>query len=419
MPADAYRRNFAVLTFDGLLFFLGMIFISYEAVLPVFLARLGAPRIAIAVVPVAIVLGVNIPSLFSAPLVEQLERKRPFVLRYALWQRIPWAVTAAAIPILAIGNPGVLIALILVCVIVATVAAGLLIPAFFDIVAGTIPVDRRGTLFALRSVLSYLFGIGGGFLVRLILERVAFPVNYALLYAIATVILTAGMIVFAQIRESPSRAPAPDSLSNASRISRVTGLLRTDAHFRAYIVARVFMVLSFAGTSFFPIYLVERFGLPDSESGVFAIITAATFVIVNPVFGRIGNRVGYKPVMVVSYGALGVAAVLGFVGVETPWAYALVACTAVGQSVNLLAWNMTVEFAPPGQVPTYIGVSGFLIGIVAPLAILTGVVVDVFGFNGLFVMTGFTAAAGGIIMGFGVREPRVRQRRLNQPDVPI
>lgn len=420
MSASDYRHNFWILTADGLLFFLGMIFISFESVLPVFLARLGAPRVAIAVVPVAIALGINLPSLFAAPRVERLDRKLPFILRTAVWQRVPWAIVALATPLLATSHAGWLVTGVLLATIVATIAGGLVIPAFFDIVAATVPVERRGTLFALRSVLSYLFGIGGGLVVRLILERVAFPANYSLLYGIATAVLMLGLLVMSFVREPRRRHPVPQIATGPrASVERIRRVLGGNRNFRVYIVARGLLVLAFATTSFFPVYLVEEFGLPDSVSGLFAVITAATFVVVNPIFGRLGNRVGYKPVFVVSYVSLGLAAAVGLFAVTAPWAYVLIAFTATSQSVNLLAWNMTVEFAPEGQVPSYIGVSGFFIGLVAPLGILTGVIVDVFGFAGLFVMTAITAACGLLVMLLGVEEPRVASRRVNQPDVPI
>ena len=420
MPDSHYRRNFVVLTLDGMLFFLGMIFISYESVLPVFLARLGAPRVAIAVVPVAIGLGINLPSLFSAPRVERLAQKLPFVLRYAIWQRLPWVMIAIVTPFLATRRPGLLVALTLISVMTATLAAGYMIPAFFHIVATTVPEHRRGTLFALRSVLSYLFGIGAGFLVRFILDRVAFPGNYSLLYAIASVILFAGMIAFAKIREPTHRVrPTAGPQASSGGLARVRSVLASNPDFRAYIVARGLLILAFASTSFFPVYLVERFDLPNSASGIFAVITAATFVLVNPVFGWVGNRIGYKGIMLASYGSLAAAALIGLFTVPAPWAYALIVCAAISQSVNLLSWNMTIEFAPPGQVPTYIGVSGFCMGIVAPFAILSGVIVGAFGFAGLFVMTFVTAIAGAAVMAVGVVEPRVARRRINQPDFPI
>jgi MFS family permease len=415
---NSERHNFLVLTLDGLFFFLGMTFISFETVLPIFLARLGAPRLAIAVIPVATAIGVNLPSILAARMVERAPRKARIAIRYGIVQRLPWAFVALAIPIMAISRSGWLIAVVLLGVLVSTAAAGVSIPAFFNIVTATVPVNRRGRLFAWRSVLSYLFGMGAGVIVRLLLHRVAYPVNYAILFAIATAILFAGLLVLTRIREPITTEKQPAERRPPIR-HEIAGILRSNRNFRFYIVSRALLVIAFATTSFFPIYLVERFSLPDSVSGLFALLTAATFVVVNPILGLMADRVGYKSVFLVSFGSLICASVLGLLGVSAPFIYALVALVAVSQSVNLFAWNMTVEFAPEGQVPTYIGVSGLFMGLIAPLALFTGVIVEKYGFNGLFILTSVAATLGLLVMWLAVEEPRVARRRLNQPDVPI
>jgi MFS family permease len=418
MNTNPARHNFTVLTLDGLLFFLGMIFISLESVLPIFMSRLGASRMAIAVIPVAVALGVNLPSILAARMIEESPDKKRFVIAYGSMQRVPWAVIALLIPILAIPRPGLLVIALLVALAITASGAGVVIPAFFHIVSTTVPKNRRGRLFALRSVLSYLFGMGAGALVQVILRDIPYPLNYSVLYLIASVTLFAGLLAFSRLRD-PEVSVAPQTERRPPIRTQITTILRSSRSFRYYILARAFLIIAFATTSFFPIYLVERFALPDSVSGLFAILTAATFVLVNPILGSLADRVGYKPVFIVSFLSLMSAAILGLLEIDQPFAYGLVPLIAISQSVNLFAWNMTMEFAPEGQVPTYISVSGLFLALVAPLGLLTGVVAIRFGFPGLFVLTGISAAIGLVIMWLGVEEPRVAQRRLNQPASPI
>ena len=415
MSLDNQRHNFWVLTADGILFFLGVIFISFESVLPVFLLRLGAPRVVIGLVPVVIVIGINLPSLFAAGLVERRANKRRYVMRAAVWQRLPWTMVAVLIPLIAVSHPGWLIVAILAAVLAVTTAGGFVIPAFFDLVSTTVPVERRGTLFALRSILSYFLGIGGGVLVRLILDRVSYPANYSVLYFTASGILFLGLLAFSFIREPKGRA-VERPLRVTERLRRVSA---SSGSYRAYLVARALLIIAFATTSFFPVYLVERFALPDRVSGTFAMITAATFVLINPLFGRVGDRVGYKPIFLVAFGALATAGLVGLVEVPQFVAYGLIALTAVAQSVNLLAWNMTMEFAPAGEVASYVGVTGFYVGLIGPISIISGLVVEWFGFPGLFVLAAVSGVAGFLVMALGVEEPRVMNRRINQPDINI
>ena len=398
-----------------MLFFLGITFISVEAVLPLFLKRLGAPNIAIAALPVAMVLGINLPSIFVAAHVESLDRKLPYVLRVGVWQRLPWTIVGAMVPFFAVNDPWIVIWAILVAVFVTMIAAGFTIPGFFDILTATVPVERRGTLGALRSMLSYLAGIGGGVIVQLVLEHVAYPFSYTVLFGIATLSLFAGLWTMSRVREPERRNATPSNRSIGQRIRYVLG---SSASFRWYVVMRGILAISFATTGFFPVYLADRFGLTDAAAGLFSVITAVTFVIVNPVFGRVGNRIGYKSLFVVSFLSLVIAALLGLLAVPVPLAYLLIALAAVSRAVNLLSFNMTVEFSPPGRVPSFIGVAGFFIGLVAPLGLLLGTVVDLFGYSALFLVTVVTATAGLVVLVFRVSEPRRAGPRLNRPNVP-
>ena len=414
MQSQDYRHNFTALTLDGVFFFLGMIFISIETVLPLLLNRLGASSIAIAALPVGVVLGVNIPSIFVAAHIESLDRKLPYTVRVGVLQRLPWAVVGLLIPFLAVPAPGAMVFLVIAATYVTTMAAGCTIPAFFDIISTTIPVEQRGTLGALRSILSYLAGIGGGVAVRVVLDRVSFPLNYTWLFMIATILLFIGLGIVSRVRE-PARSGARSTTRSIPQ--RIRYALGSSRSFRLYIVMRGILVVSFATTGFFPVYLAERFGLTDGVAGLFSIITAVVFVAVNPVFGRLGNRIGYKPMFIASFVSLMASGVIGLLNVDLPFAYLLIALAAVSRSVELLSFNMTIEFAPPGRVPSFIGVSGLFIGLVAPLGLLVGVVVDRLGYGALFGITLVTAAVGLVVL-TRVHEPRRAYQLLNRPDIP-
>jgi len=181
---------------------------------------------------------------------------------------------------------------------------------------------------------------------------------------------------------------------------------------------RGILVISFATTGFFPVYLADSFELSDSAAGLFSVITAVTFVVVNPAFGRIGNKIGYKLLFVISFVGLASASMIGLMQVTLPSAYLLIVLAALSRAVNLLSFNMTVEFAPAGRVPSFIGVSGLFIGLVAPFGLLLGTLVDHFGYCALFVVTGVTSLLGLIVLTVGVAEPRRSTVALTRPDIP-
>ena len=89
------RRNAVALGIDFGLFLVGLSFASQSTILPAFVAHLGASNLIIGAIPALMTLGWNLPSLFAAGYTESLAQKLPFVLRYTIWERLPFLVLAA------------------------------------------------------------------------------------------------------------------------------------------------------------------------------------------------------------------------------------------------------------------------------------------------------------------------------------
>ena len=88
------RHNAVALGADFALFLVGLSFASQSTILPAFAAHLGAPNVVIGAIPAVMTLGWVLPSLFAAGHTESLARKLPFVMRYTLWERVPFLVLA-------------------------------------------------------------------------------------------------------------------------------------------------------------------------------------------------------------------------------------------------------------------------------------------------------------------------------------
>ena len=409
MNDDTNRRNFLIYAFDGMLGSLALVFISYESVLPVFLARLGASYAVISIIPVAIAIGANLPGILVARRVQSLPRKKGFVIFGGIGQRLPWVIVGIITPFLALSRPDLLVSVILVSLLVVMLSAGVTMPAFYDLIASTVSQDRRGILMAIRSGVGYLVGILGGISVKLILARMPFPANYAYLYMISSIFFTGNLLLFSRIRE-PEAEEDPPAVPGVHIFRELLSILRENRSFAWFIAAKAFLVIAHAATAFFPLYLIDRFGLDDSASGTFVIIAAVTSVVLNPVLGRMGDRAGYRLVMIV--GALGMvaAAVLGLVSTRGSLAYGLIVFTTVGRMVNYLSWNMSVEYAPKRQVPTNVGVSGVVVVIISPLGLAAGFLADRFGYGSIFAMAGGMALPALLVLVFLVKEPRTLSR---------
>ena len=114
-------------------------FVSPTTILPAFAAWLGAPNIVIGAIPAVMTLGWFLPCLFAAPHTEGLTRKLPFLVRWTVWERVPFLLLAAAAYWLAERSPGATLAVLLAMLLAVTGVGGLLMPAWMDLIGRAIP----------------------------------------------------------------------------------------------------------------------------------------------------------------------------------------------------------------------------------------------------------------------------------------
>src|SRR5436309_14380487 len=111
-------------------------FASPSTILPAFAAWLGAPNVVIGAIPAVMTMGWFLPCLFAAPYMERLARKLPFLLRWTIWERVPFLVLAAAAYWIAERPPGATLAVLLGMLIAVSGGGGVLIAAWLERMRG-------------------------------------------------------------------------------------------------------------------------------------------------------------------------------------------------------------------------------------------------------------------------------------------
>src|SRR5207302_392737 len=129
---------------DYALFVVGLAFASQSTILPAFAAYLGAPNVVIGAIPAVMTLGWFMPSLFAAGHTETLERKLPFLVRYTIWERVPFIVLALAAFFLADRAPALTLGVMLLMLLIVTGVGGALMPAWMDLIGRVVSVTLRG-----------------------------------------------------------------------------------------------------------------------------------------------------------------------------------------------------------------------------------------------------------------------------------
>jgi MFS family permease len=407
-PANL-RHNVVALGADYGLFLVALSFASPSTILPAFAASLGASNVVIGAIPAMMTLGWFLPPLFAAAHTETLARKLPFVLRYTIWERVPFAVLAAAALWLAPAWPALTLALLLAMLVIITGIGGMLTPAWMDIVGRSVPVAIRGRFFALTAVAAAAAGLAGSALTTEIFARVPAPASYALCFVCATVCMVGSFVALALVRE-PATGVAPTAHPGLGvYLRRVPRLLRSDANLRWFLVVRWFSIVGSMASAFYAVYALRAWQAPAETLGIFTALLLTGSMAGLLALGWVADRAGYRVVIMT-----GIAAILAanLVALTAPSLVAFGAAfllAGLQEAAFRISYpTVLLEFAPsPETQPMYIGVGNTSItpiAFAAPLA--AGVLADRAGFGAVFATSTVAGVLALITLALRVREPR-------------
>jgi len=403
------RRNVVALGADYAFFMIALAFVSPSTILPAFAAWLGAPNVVIGAIPAVMTLGWFLPCLFAAPYTEGLARKLPFLIRWTIWERVPFLVLAAAAYWLAERSPGTALAILLTMLLVVTGIGGLLMPAWMDLIGRAVPVTRRGRFFAVSGVAASVAGLGASGISADLLTAHRPAVAYALCFVWATVCLVVSFVALVLVREPVAAAATRPSEPLSVFLRRIPALLREDHNLAWYLVARSLSALGAAGVAFYTVYALQAWRLPAAAAGMFTGLLLSGTIAGTLALGWLADHMGHRLVLLAGVIA-GVGANVIALAATSPGAFgaAFVLAGVQTASATISGLNVLLEFAPATDAqPTYVGLghtSGAPMAFSAPL--LAGLIADAAGFPAVFVITALGGIAAMLVLALRVRDPR-------------
>ena len=393
---------------DFALFMVGLSFASHATILPAFAVELGAPNVVIGAIPAVMTLGWFLPALFFAGHTETLAQRLPFVIRWTVWERVPFLFLAAIAFLLAGRAPGVALALMLVSLLLTAGVGGLLMPAWMDVIGRAVPTALRGRFFAVTSAVSSVGGLAGSFATAWILGAVASPASFGICFLIAAFFMGLSYSALVVVREPPAPALAPRT-SLRAYLRRMPLLLRRDPNFSWYLVTRAFGLGGGMSAAFFTVFALSAHAASIREVGYFTAVLYAGQILGTLGCGWLADRAGHRLVILIGVQALVLANVVALVAPDLYWFSIVFALNGLTQAaVNVSNMNILLEFAPTAEErPTYVGLGST---VAAPFAfaapILGGLIADAAGFHTVFVLSGAMALTCVLLMVARVREPR-------------
>jgi len=405
------RHNFIVNTLDGGFFGLGVGFASFVTIIPLFVSQMTDSAILIGLIPAIHAMGWQLPQLLTVEHVTRLSRYKPMVVFMTGQERLPYLGLAILAWILPGVDRQVALVVTFALLIWQGLGAGFTATAWQSMIGKIMPPRRVGTFFGIQSAAANLFASGGALGAGIFLERLAAPLNFALCFLVASVAMGVSWFFLAQTRE-PSKPPLAAASDASPFWSRMKTILRRDANFRWFLIARMLAQLAIMAISFYTVYAVRHYGMSGFTAGVMTAVLAATQIVASPMMGWVGDHWGHRAAMQVGALAASGSALLAMLAPGIEWFYPAFILAGIA---NVAAWTiamaMTLEFNTGAERPAYIGLANTLIApstFIAPL--LGGWLADTAGFQATFLVSVIGGLATALVLYAALRDPRQARR---------
>jgi MFS family permease len=199
------RWNFAVALVDAAGWGLGLGLVSAATFLPLFVRQLSGSTLAVGLISAGMTFGWYVPGILVARHIERLAVVKRYVMALAMVERSFLLLVVPLIYLVGARDRGALLVSFLVCWFLMNLAMGCNSPAYYKLIAKTIPAGVRGRLYGIGGAVAGLLGIGAGEIAGQLIARLGYPHGYALCFAAAFAVQTVTVIPLGFMREPPSK----------------------------------------------------------------------------------------------------------------------------------------------------------------------------------------------------------------------
>jgi hypothetical protein len=379
---------------------LGDSIINPKTVLTWIMTVIGAPVYLVALLVPIRESGSMLPQLFIASYVRALAlRKWTWVLGSVL----------QAIAILAIGGVALTLEgawagwLVIAFLVVFSLARGLCSVASKDVIGKTVPKTRRGRLNGLSTTIAGLLTLAVG---ALLLSRggTAQAVTfYAALIVVGASTWLLAALVYARVEETPGETGGGGNAFTEAM--KRLDILRTDAPFRRFVIARALLLCSALSAPYYVILAQQGQEAGPSLLGMFVLAGALAESLSASFWGVMADR-SSRQVMVIAAVIAGGLGLVAFV-IETAvpllrdqsWIYPMMffVLGIAHSGVRLGRKTYVLDLASGQKRSDYVAVSNTVIGFILLLTGAVGALSSILPAEGIILVLSMMGLTGAVL----------------------
>lgn len=401
-----YTWNFIFVLFDSSTFSFAVALLSVDTILPYFISHLTDARIWVGVVSSLYFWGYYFPQVIGAYIVNVTPQRKWIIFWIAIAERVGILMIALLVQMQHLLTSTETLTLFLFSYAVFAITNGLIGPAYNDFIGKSIN-RNRGTFYGATNAVSGLIGFGASLLALKLLNRYAFPINLQIMFWIAFAASFINPFLIANFREITY--PVQRKVESAKEfIRKIPDTLVKYPIFSRFLGIRSLIGLGLMANSFYALYAVKHFNLSAGILGIYTMIILLTQSILGVLWGRIGDRFGFKPVYMLAIGLLGVEALIALTARQSWLFYFVPFCIGgVYGATRVSDTNIIFEIAPPEETSRFLGLSNTLLSPVLAVApLIGGMLIDRISYPALFEVDLVIVIAAVVVTAVWLPDPR-------------
>ena len=391
------KRNFAGGIWHGAWLALGNSLTRPTTVISAFIAELTGSTIWVGGLATLLTVAGSLPQIFVARWLEPKTRKMPYLMTAIYLRVASWGVLAWMIHAIGANHPNLLAWALVVLLAIFYAGGGLGNIPFTDIVGKVIPLPRRGAFFGGRQALAGPLSIGAALLAQRILEKTAYPDNYAILFGLAALLLAIASLGFWVIREPDSEVKSIHPQAWSAYWSDVS---RASLHLKPLVITELLTGFSLMALPFYVVYAKTDLGAPLSAAiGWYLTAQVVGGFFSNFLWARLVDKYDSRTMLFFCALTAALTPLLAIFFAQWGWMALLPIFFLAGSTFNgrrVGFQTALLELAPDSQRGTYAGINALLSLPIAFLPLIAGALLKVISYPTLFMVTTLFTGLGAI-----------------------
>ncbi len=397
-----YRRNILFLSIVEIFWGVGLSFSHARVVLPAYLGELGATNLFLGVLAAIWVVGSSVPQSLSAYFTEHLPAKKRAVIFFHFLPPVAWLGLFVYNYWLVTGEGSHYAARVFFVPVWLFYACslGVLLPIYLGFLSRVTEEGKRGSAFGSIFSAQCIFGAWAICCIGFLLAGRVFPRNYAFLFLLTAIAICAGNLFFIPVREP--RAEDPETRRRLGEYFReLLAVFIEKRLLRRYVFLRLLIALNMLIVFFYVKHAESEFEWLDAvHVRYFVVFLLIGQSLGNLLFGRLGDRLGFRGVAATGAAFMLCAACVSVTMKTLPAFYLVMAAAGFYLAADWISHlNIVIQLSDEGKHTRDLGLVGFMTSLpLAGVSLLMGYLIDSISFAAVAIGSSVLAVLGVVLL---------------------